>query len=92
MANTYTFERRVIYWENTWVDADNLDDAWKKLQSGDADDCSLGEYDDYYDDDFTLVEESIGPAVDTLVEMIKQYSLPEQFELFDELFVKEIKL
>ena len=92
MANTYTFERRVIYCETTWVYADNLDEALEKLQSGDADDCLLGEYVDYYDDDFTLVEESIGPAVDPLVEMIKQYSLPEQFELFDELFVKEIKL
>jgi hypothetical protein len=92
VANTYTFERRVIYWENTWVDADNLDDAWKKLQSGDADDCSLGEYDDYYDDDFTLVEESIGPAVDPLVKMVLDYENNRQLELFDELFVKEIKL
>jgi hypothetical protein len=92
VANTYTFERRVIYWENTWVDADNLDDALKKLQSGDADDCSLGEYDDYYDDDFTLVEESIGPAVDPLVEMVLDYENNRQLELFDELFVKEIKL
>jgi len=89
VASTYIFERRVIYWENTWVDADTLDDAWEKLQSGDADDCSLGEYDDYYDDDYTFVEESNGPDVDPLVEMVLDYENNRQLELFDELLLKK---
>ena len=82
MANQYTFVRRVIYCEYTYIDADSQNDAWTKVQSGDADDCELGDWYDYYDDDFELVE-SDESEIDPLVEMIRNYGLPVQLELFD---------
>ena len=83
MANQYTFERRVIYCEYTYIDADSQNDAWTKVQSGDADDWELGDWYDYYDDDFELVD-STDNLYDPLVEMIRNYGLPVQLELFDD--------
>ena len=81
MSNTFVFERRVIYWENTWVDADDMNEAREKLRNGEADECQLEGFEDYYDDDYTFVE-SLEPVIlDPLVDMVKQYGLPEQLEL-----------
>ena len=41
MANTFVFERRVIYWENTWVDADDINEAREKLRNGEEEQCQL---------------------------------------------------
>lgn len=79
MANNYTFERRVIYTEYEYVKADSEKEAWTKVNSGDIEDSDTGDFYDYYDDP-ELIETDFN---DPLVEMVKVYSLPEQFELFE---------
>ena len=78
MANEYTFERKVIYTEYDYVEADSEEEAWTKVHSGDIEDSELGDFYDYYDD-AELIEENI---TDPLVEMILNYSRPQQFDLF----------
>ena len=80
--NQYTFERRVIYSEFTYLEANTKKEAWKRVQSGDSDDCEIGDWYDYYDDDFELVD-STDNLYDPLVEMVRNYGLPVQLELFD---------
>ena len=77
VLNTYRFERRVVYWEEEVVEAESLTKAWEKIESGDVEEVNLGDFDDYFDDEHTLVEEHIN---DPLVHMIKKYSETEQFE------------
>tara|TARA_B110000285_G_C14979857_1_gene540786 strand:+ start:245 stop:493 length:249 start_codon:yes stop_codon:yes gene_type:complete len=79
MTNEYTFERKVVYTEYDYVEADSEKEAWEKVNSGDIEDSELGDFYDYYDEP-ELIEETIG---DPLVAMITNWSLPEQFELFD---------
>ena len=79
MTNEYTFERKVVYTEYDYVEADSEKEAWEKVNSGDIQDSELGDFYDYYDEP-ELIEETIG---DPLVEMIVNWSRPEQFELFD---------
>ena len=79
--NQYTFERRVIYEEYTYVEADSLAEAKDKVQGGDHDDSELGDWYDYYDDDFELVE-ATGNDVDPLVKMVKDYGIPIQTDIW----------
>lgn len=79
MANQYTFERRVIYIEYDYVEANSEEEAWDKVNSGDITDSETGDFYDYYDDPY-LIEKVIN---DPLVEMICEYGKPEQYELFD---------
>ena len=81
MANTYTFQRRAIYWEEEVVTADTVEEAYEKVENGDSDELNIQDFYDYYDDDYELVDEEIA---DPLVTMVAEYSLPHQFELFDE--------
>ena len=81
MANRYTFERRAVYWEEHIVVADSVDEAWQKIDNGDADDLIIQDFDDYYDEEYNLVQEEL--EEDPLVAMIKDYSGPYQFELFE---------
>ena len=78
MANEYTFERRVIYIEYDYVEANSEEEAWAKVNSGDIDDSETGDFYDYYDDPY-LIEKLIN---DPLVEMVQEYAEPEQYELF----------
>ena len=80
MANIYRFERRAIYYEELVVDADTAEEALDKVENGDADEIHIGDWYDYYDSEYDLVNEEIK---DPLVEMIKDYSEPYQFELFE---------
>ena len=80
MANTYTFQRRAIYWEEEVVYADTVKDAWEKVYSGDGDEVNVQDFYDYYDDEYELMEEEIA---DPLVTMVAEYSLPYQYELFE---------
>ena len=89
MPNQYTFERRVVYYEETVVFCDSLEEAWVRIDNNDGDEISLTDWFEQYDEEYKLIDEKIN---DPLVEMIVDYSVPYQFELFDELFVKEIKL
>ena len=79
MANEYTFERRVIYTEYEYVMADSEKEAWAKVNNGDIEDSETGDFYDYYDDPY-LIEKLTN---DPLVEMVKEYALPEQYELFE---------
>ena len=81
MANRYTFQRRAIYWDEEVVYADTFEEAYEKVGTGDGDEYELGDFYDYYDSDYELVDEEIQ---DPLVTMVAEYSLPHQFELFDE--------
>ena len=81
MANRYTFERKAIYYDVEVVIADTFEEAYEKVGAGDSDEYELGDFYDYYDDDYELVDEEIQ---DPLVTMVAEYSLPHQFELFDE--------
>ena len=56
MANEYTFERRVIYIEYDYVEANSEEEAWAKVNSGDIDDSETGDFYDYYDDESVLIE------------------------------------
>ena len=80
MANEYTFERKVIYTEYDYVEADSEEEAWAKVNSGDIQDSELGDFYDYYDDESELIEENIN---DPLVEMVTEYGKPKQYELFE---------
>ena len=80
MANIYRFERRAIYWEEEVVYADTVEEAWQKVDSGDADERHIQDFYDYYDDDYELIDEEIA---DPLVTMVAEYSLPYQYELFE---------
>ena len=80
MANDYTFERRVIYIEYEYVEANSEEEAWAKVNSGDIDDSETGDFYDYYDDESVLIETVIN---DPLVSMVTEYGRPEQYELFD---------
>ena len=79
MTNEYTFERRVIYTEYEYVTADSEKEAWKKVNEGDIEDSETGDFYDYYDDPY-LIETLTN---DPLVEMVQEYALPEQYELFE---------
>tara|TARA_B110000858_G_scaffold159576_1_gene183216 strand:- start:147 stop:395 length:249 start_codon:yes stop_codon:yes gene_type:complete len=79
MTNEYTFERRVIYTEFEYVEANSKKEAWEKVNSGDIEDSELGDFYDYYDE-AELIEEIIG---DPLVAMVAEYGTPEQYELFE---------
>ena len=81
MANTYTFQRRAIYWEEEVVTADTVEEAYEKVENGDSDELNIQDFYDYYDDDYELIDEEIQ---DPLVTMVAEYSLPYQYELFDE--------
>ena len=80
MANTYTFQRRAIYWEEEVVIADTIEEAYEKVENGDSDELNIQDFYDYYDDDYELVDEEIA---DPLVTMVAEYSLPYQYELFE---------
>ena len=80
MANIYRFERRAIYYEELVVDADTAEEALDKVENGDADEIHIGDWYDYYDSEYDLVNEEIK---DPLVEMIVGYSKPQQLELFE---------
>ena len=80
MANRYTFERRAIYYDIEVVIADTFEEAYEKVGNGDSDEYELGNFYDYYDDDYELVDEEIQ---DPLVTMVAEYSLPHQYELFE---------
>ena len=80
MANTYTFQRRAIYWEEEVVTADTVEEAYEKVENGDSDELNIQDFYDYYDDDYELVDEEIE---DPLVTMVAEYSLPYQYELFE---------
>ena len=80
MANTYTFQRRAIYWEEEVVTADTVEEAYEKVENGDSDELNIQDFYDYYDDDYELVDEEIA---DPLVTMVAEYSLPYQYELFE---------
>ena len=82
MANRYTFTRRAIYWDEEVVYADTFEEAYEKVGNGDGDEYEIGDFYDYYDDDYDLVDEEIQ---DPLVTMVAEYSLPYQYELFDEI-------
>jgi hypothetical protein len=80
LANTYTFQRRAIYWEEEVVTADTVEEAYEKVENGDSDELNIQDFYDYYDDDYELVDEEIA---DPLVTMVAEYSLPYQYELFE---------
>lgn len=80
MANTYTFQRRAIYWEEEIVEADTFEEARDRVENGDSDELNIQDFYDYYDDDYELVEEKIN---DPLVNMVKAYGEPYQYELFE---------
>ena len=80
LANTYTFERRAIYYEELVVDADTAEEALEAVENGDADEIHIGDWYDYYDSEYDLVNEEIK---DPLVEMIVGYSKPQQLDLFE---------
>ena len=80
MANRYTFTRRAIYWDEETVIADTFEEAYEKVGNGDSDEYELGDFYDYYDDDYELVDEEIQ---DPLVTMVAEYSLPHQYDLFE---------
>ena len=80
MANRYTFERKAIYYDVEVVYADTFEEAYEKVGAGDGDEYELGDFYDYYDSDYELVDEEIE---DPLVTMVAEYSLPYQFELFE---------
>ena len=80
LANRYTFTRRAIYWDEEVVIADTFEEAYEKVGNGDSDEYELGDFYDYYDDDYELVDEEIQ---DPLVTMVAEYSLPHQYELFE---------
>ena len=79
--NQYTFERRVIYEEYTYVEADSLAEAKVKVEGGDHDDSELGDWYDYYDEEFEFVE-STETEQDPLVKMVKDYTIPIQLDIF----------
>jgi len=80
LANRYTFERKAIYYDVEVVIADTVEEAYEKVGAGDADEYELGDFYDYYDSDYELVDEEIH---DPLVTMVAEYSLPYQYELFE---------
>ena len=80
MANRYTFTRRAIYWDEETVIADTFEEAYEKVGNGDSDEYEIGDFYDYYDDDYELVDTEIQ---DPLVTMVAEYSLPHQYELFE---------
>ena len=80
MANTYTFQRRAIYWEEEVVTADTVEEAYEKVENGDSDELNIQDFYDYYDSDYELIDEEIA---DPLVTMVAEYSLPYQYELFE---------
>ena len=79
MANQYTFERRLIYIEYDYVEANSEEEAWDKVNSGDITDSETGDFYDYYDTESVLIETVIN---DPLVNMVTEYGRPEQYELF----------
>ena len=80
MANRYVFSRRAIYYEEEIVYADTVKDAWGKVILGEGDEVNVQDFYDYYDDEYELMEEEIA---DPLVTMVAEYSLPYQYELFE---------
>ena len=80
MANRYTFERRAIYYEEIVVEADTPEEALELVENGDGDEIHIGEWYDYYDDDYTIVDEEI---VDPLVDMVIKWDEVRQLELFE---------
>lgn len=80
MANTYTFLRRVIYWEEEIVEANTVDEAYEKVGNGEAVEVHILDFYDYYDEDYEFVEEQIN---DPLVKMVLDYDHKKQLELFE---------
>lgn len=80
MANRYVFQRRAIYWEEEIVEADTFEEARDKVENGESDEIHIQDFYDYWDDDYELVEEEIS---DPLVNMVKAYGEPYQYELFE---------
>lgn len=80
MANTYTFSRRAIYWEEEIVEADSVEEAYEKVGNGEGDELNIQDFYEYYDDDYELVDERIN---DPLVNMVVEYGKPIQLELFE---------
>ena len=80
MANRYTFERRAVYYDIEVVIAETLEEAYEKVGNGDSDEYELGDFYDYYDDDYELVDEEIE---DPLVKMVIDYGQVKQLELFE---------
>lgn len=67
-------------WEEEVVEADNVDEAYEKVGQGEAYEVHFGDFHDYYDDDYELIDEQIN---DPLVDMIKDYGQVKQLELFE---------
>ena len=82
MANRYVFSRRAIYYEEEIVYADTVKDAWEKVYNGAGDEVLVQDFYDYYDDEYELMEVE---GQDPLVNMVKAYGEPYQYELFDEI-------
>ena len=80
MVNTYTFQRRAIYWEEEVVTADTVKEAYEKVENGESDELNIQDFYDYWDDDYELIDERID---DPLVNMIENYGKPHQYELFE---------
>lgn len=78
MANTYTFQRRAIYWEEEIVYADSVEEARDMIQSGDGGEIYKQDFLGYLqDDEFELIEEKIN---DPLVDMVTNYDNYRQME------------
>ena len=80
MANRYVFSRRAIYYEEEIVYADTVKDAWEKVYNGAGDEVLVQDFYDYYDDEYELMEVE---GQDPLVNMVKAYGEPYQYELFE---------
>ena len=80
LANRYTFTRRAVYYDIEVVIADTFEEAYEKVGNGDSDEYELGDFYDYYDDDYELVDEEIG---DPLVDMVMKWEKCRQLELFE---------
>lgn len=78
LANRYTFQRRAIYWDEEVVVADTFEEAYEKVGNGDSDEYELGDFYDYYDDDYELINEEIA---DPLVDMIVTWDKVRQLDL-----------
>ena len=79
--NNYIFQRRVVYVEYSHVNADTLQEARHKVMLGDVVDTELGDWYDYYDEEFEFVE-STETEQDPLVKMVKDYTIPIQLDIF----------
>ena len=77
MANTYTFQRRAIYWEEEIVYADTVEEAWEKIDSGESDELHIQDFYDYHDEEFELIDIKLD---DPLVNMVTNYDNYRQME------------